>query len=159
VVVIPAGSQVVGQLRPTNDGSRFVSSELVSSNADPNQCFFRCDYDQAQRARSRLQGNPSGCRFGIGAAAGIGEAIDEVDTSRVLAGAGVGAAVGANKNRNITSVPRDAPGRYRGRGLCGNRNDIKAENVLGGAARHHHWWGCRSWENRGKSSLLIQTLI
>jgi len=137
VVVIPAGSQVVGQLRPTNDGSRFVASELVF-NGRRTPINASSDVITTKRnVRDRdFKAILVGAALGAGAAAGISEAIDEVDTSRVLAGAGVGAAVGANKNRNITSVLRDAA---IGAGIAAGVSaatgtDIKAENVLGGAA-------------------------
>jgi len=91
----------------------------------------------------------------LGAGAAAGKAIDEVDITSL--GAGVGAAVGANKNRNITSVlQRCGLGRVSRQGSLRQQNDIKAENVLGGAAAAAPVVGLSILGEPGKSSLLIR---
>ncbi len=136
-VLIPAGSQVVGQLRPANGGSQFIASELVVNgrrtpiNASSDVITTTRDVNDPD-----LKAVLVGAALGAGAAAGIGEATGDIDASEVAVGAGVGAAAGANKDRSITSVLRDAAiGAGVAAGItAATGSEIKAENVLGGAA-------------------------
>lgn len=136
-VVIPAGSQIVGQLRPANNGSQFVASELIVNGRRTPINASSDAITSTRNVRDRdFKTILGGAALGAGAAAVISAVTGDVDTSEVLTGAGVGAAAGANKNRNIRNVIRDAA---VGAGIAAGvsaatGNEITAQNVLGGAA-------------------------
>lgn len=98
-VLIPAGSQVVGQLQPVQGGAQFVASELVltsgrrlplSASANP-----ATDTTGGRRTPSTTS-IITGTIVGAGAGAGIGAVTGdrEIKAEEVLAGAGVGALAG-----------------------------------------------------------------
>lgn len=136
-VVIPVGSQVVGQLRPANDGSQFVASELIVNGRRTPINASSDVITTTRNVRDRdFKAILGGAALGAGAAAVISAVTGDVDASEVLTGAGVGAAAGANKDRNIRNVIRDAAvGAGIAAGIsAATGNEIKAQNVLGGAA-------------------------
>lgn len=136
-VVIPAGSQIVGQLRPANNGSQFVATELVvNGRRTPINASSDVITSKRNVNDPDLKAILIGAAVGAGAAAGIGEATGSIDTGEVLAGGAVGAAAGANKNRSVTSILRDsAIGAGIAAGVsAATGNEIKLANVLGGAA-------------------------
>lgn len=140
VVVIPEGSTIEGELRPTDDGSRFVAKTLV---IDGNRTAISATSEEVTRTENVR--NPDfkkvlgGAALGAGAAAGISTVLgdESIDTSEVLVGAGVGAAVGSSVNRPLTSVLRDAGlGAAVATGISAITGDrkITVEKSLGGAA-------------------------
>ncbi|MDY6936374.1 MAG: hypothetical protein SWY16_01805 [Cyanobacteriota bacterium] len=97
-VLIPAGSEVSGQIEPTGTGSAFVADELILRNDD------RFEIDATSKAIAETEeiteGDDTDSIVGgalIGAVAGslISEVIGDIDFLEVLLGAGVGAAAGA----------------------------------------------------------------
>lgn len=140
MVVIPAGSIIEGELRPTDDGSRFVAETLVINGrrlpiAATSNVVTRTENVRNPDFRKVL----GGAALGAGAAAGISTVLgdESIEASEVLVGAGVGAAVGSSVGRPITSVVRDAGiGAAVATGISAITGDrkITVEKSLGGAA-------------------------
>ncbi|HEY9846532.1 MAG TPA: S-layer homology domain-containing protein, partial [Candidatus Caenarcaniphilales bacterium] len=139
-VVVPAGSQLVGQLRPANGGSQFVASQVVINGRTAPINASSDVITTTRNVRDRnFKSILGGAALGSGAAAGIAAISGDksIGASEVLTGTGVGAAVGASKGRSITSVLRDAAlGAAVGSGVSAVTGDktITAEKALGGAA-------------------------
>jgi hypothetical protein len=140
VVVIPAGSTIEGQLRPTEGGSQFVAQTLVIGGRRLPISASSAVVTRTQNVRDpNFKTILGGAALGAGAAAGISTVLGDrsIDASEVLVGAGVGAAVGSSINRPITSVIRDAGvGAAIATGISAITGDrrITAEKSLGGAA-------------------------
>lgn len=136
-VLIPAGSEVVGQLRPANGGSQFVASEVII-NGRRTPINASSDVITTQRnVRDRdFKAIIGGAVLGAGAAAGIAAITGDISAAEVLTGAGVGVAAGASKDRNIKDTLRDAAlGAGAAAGISAvTGGGITAEKVLGGAA-------------------------
>lgn len=109
VVLIPAGSQIVGQLQPVQGGAQFVASELVTSQGR------RQEINATSRVITRTQqvqqgvdtGNIlKGAVLGSAAAAGISGIVGNrhISAGKVLLGTGVGAAGGALLGRKKVDV-------------------------------------------------------
>ncbi len=139
-VVIPAGSQVVGQLRPATGGSQFVASSLIVNGRQTPINATSNVVTTTQNTRSpNFLAIVEDAAIGSGVSAAIsGLAGDKHITAvKVLTGTVAGAAVGASQNRNILSSVRDAAlGAIAGTGIAGVTGDhtITAGKVLGGAA-------------------------
>lgn len=137
-VVIPQGSQVVGQVQPASGGSQFVARELViNGQRYPISASSQVVTETRNVRDPDFKAILGGAAIGAGAAAGISAVTGDVGASEVLTGAGVGAAAGASKGRPVSSVVRDtaigaAAGSILG-GLTGDRT-ITIEEALGGAA-------------------------
>lgn len=95
-VVIPEGSEINGELRPTDDGTQYVAREVVIKRRNRDQRFpikassqviTRTETINEKTSRDVLKG------AAIGAAAGavLSEIFGDIDLGEVLAGAGVGA--------------------------------------------------------------------
>lgn len=108
-VLIPAGSQIVGQIQPVTGGSQFVARELVLPN---NQ---RHSFNAASRVFNQTQEITRGSNTGsilrgaaIGAAAAAAVAAITGDraiaTEEVLGGAGLGALGGVLLGRRRAEV-------------------------------------------------------
>lgn len=91
-VIIPEGSQIEGELRPTDDGTRFVAEELVLSGDR------RFDIDATSDVITDTEvitqeSDPDfleGAAIGAGAAAVLAEIFGDIDFLDVLIGAGLG---------------------------------------------------------------------
>jgi len=111
VVAIPAGSQVIGQIVPTNGGSQFVAQSVVING---QQYSLNASSKVIQTKRSVRDPNLALTLGGAALSTGVAAIIGGTSGDRlhnagnlILAGS-VGAAVGSNQNRNIGSTIRDA---------------------------------------------------
>jgi hypothetical protein len=104
-VLIPAGSQIKGALRPTSDGTQFVASELILENGDRFPIDARSDVISRRETISK-RSDPrifEGVAIGAVAASILGEIFGQVELWQVLGGAGVGA-LGSLLIRNRQTV-------------------------------------------------------
>ncbi|HLP87067.1 MAG TPA: S-layer homology domain-containing protein [Nostocaceae cyanobacterium] len=104
-IVIPAGSQVIGQLRPANGGSQFVAQKLVVTsgreydlNASSNVITKTETVRQGSSTTSILRNTVLGAAAAAGVAAVTGDRA--IATEEVLGGAGIGALIGLFFGRN-----------------------------------------------------------
>lgn len=107
-VIIPAGSQIEGELRPASgDGTQFVAKEVTLANS--KQSFpIDATSEVVTRTETITKGsNPDflrGAVVGAGAAAIISEIFGGIDIEEVLGGAAVGVAAEALLNRGRRDV-------------------------------------------------------
>lgn len=139
-LIIPAGSQIQGELQPQNGGSQFVAQTLIingesypisASSEVVTRVKNTRDINLLSLARNSV--------IGAGVAAGIsGLAGDRTITAeKTLAGAATGAAIETNRGRPVLSILRDtAIGAALAAGVSGVVGDrtITAEKVISGAA-------------------------
>jgi hypothetical protein len=140
VLVIPAGSQILGQVQPANGGSQFVARALLINGQQYN---FNATSQVVKTTRS-IKGPDfrqilAGAALGGGASALItGVTGDrQITAQNVFLGSSVGAAVAANRDRNVGNVIRDAAiGAAVSAGVAGITGDrtITPKEVLSGAA-------------------------
>jgi hypothetical protein len=92
-VLIPAGSKIKGELKPTNGGTQFVAKELKISGE--SAIAFDATSDVITRRETiRKRSNPDflkGAAIGAAAAAVLAEVLGDIDVIEVLGGAGIGA--------------------------------------------------------------------
>lgn len=92
-VLIPAGSVIEGELRPMDDGTRFVSDEIVF----PNERRLPIDATSTPITDTEViteESDPDilrGAAIGAAAAAILFEVLGDIDIIEVLGGAGLGA--------------------------------------------------------------------
>ncbi|MEO0374341.1 MAG: S-layer homology domain-containing protein [Cyanobacteria bacterium P01_A01_bin.17] len=139
-IVIPRGSEIIGELQPRDGGSQFVASTVGINGQDyPIQAFS----DVITRTRSvndpSLVSLARNSVIGAAAAAGISGLVGNrtITAEKVIPGAAVGAAIETNRGRAVTAIARDtAIGAALAAGLSGLIGDrtITAEKVLSGAA-------------------------
>ncbi|MEH2091109.1 S-layer homology domain-containing protein [Nostoc sp.] len=98
-VVIPAGSQVVGQLKPATGGSQFVAEKLVLTSGQEYQ--LNATSDVITKTETVKKGTSLGSIIkntvlGAGAATAVSAVTGDraIATEEVLGGAGIGALVG-----------------------------------------------------------------
>jgi hypothetical protein len=139
-IVIPAGSEVVGQLQPANGGSQFIASQVtINGQQFPVNASSHVITTTQNLRSTNIGAILQDAALGSGAAAGIAGLTGDrnITAGKVLLGTALGTAVGANQNRNIISSGRDAIiGAALGAGvsgITGNRT-ITAGKVLTGAA-------------------------
>lgn len=139
-VVIPAGSQVVGLLQPANSGSQFIARELIINE---RRIPISASSDVITSTRNVRDPNfgkiLQDTVFGSAAAAAIAGVTGDrtIEAREVLTGTAIGAAVGANQNRPVSTALRDAIlGAAAAAGIAGVTGDrtISAGEVIGGAA-------------------------
>jgi hypothetical protein len=98
-VVIPAGSQVIGELRPAQGGSQFVAQKLVLTNGQEYNLSASSDVItkvETVRKGTSTSSIIKNTVLGAGAAAGIAAVTGDraIATEEVLGGAGIGALIG-----------------------------------------------------------------
>jgi hypothetical protein len=108
-VLIPAGSQVVGELRPNDGGSRFVAQELIPPGAQPRAINATSQTVTTTETISRgasIWETLGGAALGSGAAAVIAGTTGDrrIGTLEVLAGAATGATAGRVLGRDQVEV-------------------------------------------------------
>ncbi|BAZ53490.1 S-layer domain-containing protein [Nostoc sp. NIES-4103] len=98
-VVIPAGSQVVGQLKPAKGGSQFVAEKLVLTTGQEYQ--VNATSEVINKTETVKQGTSTSAIIkntvlGAGAAAAVSAVTGDraIATEEVLGGAGIGALIG-----------------------------------------------------------------
>jgi S-layer homology domain len=139
-IIIPAGSQIEGVLKPQNGGSQFVARNLLINGVSYPISASSGVVTRVQNTRDiNLLSLARNSVLGAGVAAGIsGLAGDRTITpEKVIAGAATGAAVETNMGRPWLSILRDtAIGAALGAGVSGVVGDrtITAEKVISGAA-------------------------
>ncbi|MDF5721222.1 MAG: S-layer homology domain-containing protein [Rhizonema sp. PD37] len=139
-VVIPVGSQIIGQLQPTTGGSQFIASQvMIDGQQFPISASSQAITTTRDVRDTNFLGLLQDAVLGSAAAAGIsGITGDRTITARkVLTGTVIGTAIGANQNRDILSTVRDtALGAAAGAGISGvtGNRTITAGKVIGGAA-------------------------
>lgn len=108
-VLIPSGSEVVGELRPAQGGSQFVSQELVFPNGQripisaTSEVITKTEQiSKGSNAGNILQSTVVGAAAGAGIAAVTGDRA--VATEEVLGGAGVGALIGLFLGRDQVTL-------------------------------------------------------
>ncbi len=139
-VVIPVGSEIVGQLRPAEGGSQFIAQSLLIEGQSYPLTASSDVVTRVQRAQDiNLVALARNSVLGGAVAAGISGLAGNrtITAEKVLAGAATGAAVETNKNRPWTSILRDtAIGAALGAGVSGLVGDrtITPQKVISGAA-------------------------
>lgn len=114
-LLIPYGSQIVGQIEPAGQGARFVAEELILSN---NQRFtLEANSRIVTRKETIDEGTDTGkilTRAAIGAAAAAAISVvtgGSVGATEVLTGAGLGALsgllLGGNNSTEVISIQPD----------------------------------------------------
>ena len=112
-IVIPRGSQIIGEIRPADGGSRFVSDTLVLTNGD--EYFISADSQVISRTVSVDDGKNTdaiwqGAVAGTAAAAVIAGVTGDraIATEEILGGAGIGALagflLGGNDTKELISI-------------------------------------------------------
>ncbi|OUL17756.1 S-layer homology domain-containing protein [Nostoc sp. 106C] len=98
-VVIPAGSQVIGQLKPAQGGSQFVAQKLVLTTGQEYQ--INATSEVITKKETVNKGTSTGAIIqntvlGAGAAAAVSAVTGDraIATEEVLGGAGIGALIG-----------------------------------------------------------------
>ncbi|PSR18151.1 S-layer protein [filamentous cyanobacterium CCP3] len=115
-VLIPAGSQVVGELRPSGSGSQFVAQELVLVGGQRmaiNATSQTVTTTETIRQSGTLGETLAGAVLGSGAAAAIARTTGDqrVGALEVLAGTATGATLGRIFGRNRVDVITINPAR------------------------------------------------
>ncbi|MBD2164061.1 S-layer homology domain-containing protein [Calothrix membranacea FACHB-236] len=108
-VVIPAGSQVVGQLKPAQGGSQFVAQKLVLTNGQEYQVSATSEV--ISKTETVNKGTSTGSIIkdtvlGAGAAAAVSAVTGDraIATEEVLGGAGIGALIGLFFGKNSVDL-------------------------------------------------------
>jgi hypothetical protein len=115
-VLIPTGSQVVGELRPSGNGSQFVAQELVLTGGQRmaiNATSPTVTTTETIRQGATFGETLAGAVLGSGAAAAIARTTGDqnVGALEVLAGAATGATLGRIFGRNYVEVITINPAR------------------------------------------------
>jgi hypothetical protein len=93
-VLIPAGSQIQGEFRPSNGGTQFLAESITPTNSNTlplNASSNRITETETIRRGSRVRDILTGAAIGGAAAAVIAEITGSIDVGEVLGGAGLGA--------------------------------------------------------------------
>jgi hypothetical protein len=139
-VVIPAGSQVIGQLQPAQGGSQFVASQLVVNG---RQIALNASSNVITETRDVRDPNFGTILGGAALGSVASAAIQGLTGDRVISGQTtvlgtvLGSAIGANQNRNLGKTIRDAAiGAALGAGVAGitGNRTITPQKVTTGAA-------------------------
>ncbi|MBD2513409.1 S-layer homology domain-containing protein [Nostoc sp. FACHB-973] len=108
-VVIPAGSQVVGQLKPATGGSQFIAQKLVLPGGQEYQ--LNASSEVITKTETVKKGTSTGSIIqntvlGAGAAAAVSAVTGDraIATEEVLGGAGIGALIGLFFGRNSVDL-------------------------------------------------------
>lgn len=105
VVIIPAGSEIKGELRPAGDGTQFVAEEVIFENGDRYAIEATSEVIDRREVITR-RSDPrwfEGVAIGAVAASVLGEIFGEIELWQVLGGAGLGA-LGSLLIRNRNEV-------------------------------------------------------
>jgi hypothetical protein len=108
-VVIPAGSQVIGQLKPAQGGSQFVAERLVLTTGQEYQ--VNATSEVITKTQTVNKGTSTGTIIqntvlGAGAAAAVSAVTGDraIATEEVLGGAGIGALIGLFFGKNSVDL-------------------------------------------------------
>ncbi|XGV95341.1 MAG: S-layer homology domain-containing protein [Leptolyngbya sp. BL-A-14] len=140
IVVIPAGSQVIGQLQPAQGGSQFVANQVIVNGRQMTLNASSSVITQTRDVRDPNFGTILGGAAVGSAASAVIQAVtgDKVISGQTtVLGTVLGSAIGANQNRNLGSTIRDAAiGAALGAGVAGitGNRTITPQKVTTGAA-------------------------
>ncbi|MBD6616814.1 S-layer homology domain-containing protein [Komarekiella sp. 'clone 1'] len=108
-VIIPAGSQVIGQLKPVQGGSQFVAEKLVLPTGQEYQ--INATSEVITKTETVKKGTSTGAILkntvlGAGAAAAVSAVTGDraIATEEVLGGAGIGALIGLFFGKNSVDL-------------------------------------------------------
>lgn len=109
VVLIPSGSEIVGELRPAGGGSQFIAQKvIVSSDRNyPIDAVSRVVSETQRLEKGASAGEIlTGAAIGAAAATALSGVLGDraIATEEVLGGAGIGAIAGAIFGRNKVEV-------------------------------------------------------
>lgn len=93
-VVIPAGSQIEGELQPADGGTQFVAKDLILRRTDERLPIDARSEVITETETITKKTNPDilkGAAIGAAAAAVVSEIFGDIDLREVLGGAGIGA--------------------------------------------------------------------
>ncbi|MEM9136967.1 MAG: hypothetical protein AAGB01_06425, partial [Cyanobacteria bacterium P01_F01_bin.42] len=110
--IIPAGSKVIGQIEPYDDGVRFVAERLELADGTSQEINATSEViSQRERVESRRGSDDSiwqGALVGGTAATIISAAVTDVGIFKTLAGAGAGALtgwlIGRDRSREVIVI-------------------------------------------------------
>ncbi len=140
VVVVPAGSQIIGQVQPAQGGSQFVANQLVVNG---RQIALNASSSVITETRDVRDPNFGTILGGAALGSAASAVIQGVTGDRVISGQTtvlgtvLGSAIGANQNRNLGKTIRDAAiGAALGAGVAGvtGNRTITPQKVTTGAA-------------------------
>ncbi|HYX15712.1 MAG TPA: S-layer homology domain-containing protein [Nostoc sp.] len=108
-VVIPAGSQVIGQLKPATGGSQFIAEKLVLANGQEYQLNASSEViTKTETVKKGVSTNAiiKDTVLGAGAAAAVSAVTGDraIATEEVLGGAGIGALIGLFFGKNSVDL-------------------------------------------------------
>lgn len=106
-VLIPRGSQVVGQLQPIDGGSQFVGNQLILPSGTSLPLDVTSEVvtqTETIRPGNRSRGILKGALIGAVAASVLSEIFGDIQLLEVLLGAGIGGAAGAVLDRQTAEV-------------------------------------------------------
>lgn len=108
-VVIPAGSQVIGQLKPATGGSQFIAEKLVLANGQEYQINASSQViTKTETVKKGVSTNAiiKDTVLGAGAAAAVSAVTGDraIATEEVLGGAGIGALIGLFFGKNSVDL-------------------------------------------------------
>lgn len=108
-VLIPAGSEVVGELRPVDDGARFYAEELVLTNGtrvNVNATSDLVTTTEVIRRGANVGELLQGAALGAAAAAGVAAVTGDraIATEEVLGGVGIGGLLSFFLNRDRVTL-------------------------------------------------------
>ncbi|MCC5640381.1 S-layer homology domain-containing protein [Nostoc sp. CHAB 5844] len=108
-VVIPAGSQVVGQLKPAKGGSQFVAQKLVLTTGQEYQIAATSDVitkTETVKKGTSTRAIITNTALGAGAAAAVSAVTGDraIATEEVLGGAAIGGLIGLFFGRNSVDL-------------------------------------------------------
>lgn len=92
-LLIPAGSQVEGELRPAEGGTQFFAQQLILRNSNQRLPIDATSQVITETETLNKKSSPNilrGAAIGAAAAAVVSEIFGDIDLGEVLAGAGVG---------------------------------------------------------------------
>lgn len=106
-ILIPEGSEIIGEIEPYRDGSRFVAEEIILRNRESIDLYATSETVTERQEIEEgvdLGGVLEKALIGAAAAAILADITGDIDLREVLVGAGLGAIVGVIVDRNTAEV-------------------------------------------------------
>jgi len=106
-VLIAEGSEIIGEIQPYRDGSRFVAEEMIPRNREAMDLYATSETVTEReeiKEGADLDDILEKALIGAAAAAILAEITGDIDLREVLVGAGLGAIAGVILDRETTEV-------------------------------------------------------
>ncbi len=106
-VLIAEGSEIIGEIQPYRDGSRFVAEEMIPRNRESMDLYATSETVTEReeiKEGADLDDILEKALIGAAAAAILAEITGDIDLREVLVGAGLGAIAGVILDRETTEV-------------------------------------------------------